>query len=68
MAGSLGELQSTNALLSGAEPGSDDDKLGNADCWVEVRANMKKPSGYLRRAGSKNTKTKIAKIPDLPYE
>ena len=70
MAGSLGELQSTNTLRSGvAEEGVDDEKLGNADCWIETRATLKRPGGYFRRSGSRNpTKTRIAKIPDIPYE
>jgi hypothetical protein len=66
MAASLGGLQSANALLSG-EKGADDTKLGNADCWIEVRENLKKPSGFLKRSGT-SSKQRIAKIPDLPYE
>lgn len=67
LAASLEELQSANALLAGGEQGQDDKRLGNADCWVEVRANLKSPSGYWQRKGSQS-KPRIAKIPDIPYE
>lgn len=50
LAGSLDELQSTNTLLAGGEKVKDDDRIGEADCWVEVRANLKSPSGFLKRA------------------
>ena len=69
LAASLEELQSSNALLTGQEPAKDDERVGKADCWVEVRANMKRPSGYWhRKAGTTPSKQKIAKIPDLPFE
>jgi hypothetical protein len=66
LAGSLETLQSTNVLLAGGEA-NDDKRIGNGDCWVEFKASIKRPSGYLR---SKNAsgKLKVAKVPDLPYE
>ena len=51
LAGSLDELQSTNTLLAGGEKSKDDDRIGVSDCWVEVRANLKSPSGFMRRRG-----------------
>ena len=51
LAGSLEELQSTNTLQAGGEKSKDDDRIGVADCWIEVRANLKSPSGFLRRPG-----------------
>jgi hypothetical protein len=30
-----------------------DDRIGKSDCWTEVRATLKSPSGFLKRsAGS----------------
>jgi hypothetical protein len=68
LAGSLDELQSTNVLLAGGEKAVDDDRIGKGDCWVELRANVKRPSGYLRTKKGGTVKQKIATIPDLPYE
>jgi hypothetical protein len=67
LAGSLEELQSTNTLLAGGGGGTanDDDRLGKADCWVEVRANIKRPFGFWHRSSSKK---RTAKAPNLPYE
>jgi hypothetical protein len=68
LAGSLDELQSTNILVSGAENVKSDDRIGNGDCWVEVRASLKRPSNFLQRTKSSTRRQKVAKIPDLPYE
>jgi len=68
LAGSLEELQSTNVLVSKGEEAQSDTRLGNGDCWVEVRANLKRPSKLLRRSKNSPGKQRIAKIPDLPYE
>ncbi len=69
LAASLEELQSSNTLLSGGEEAKEDHRVGKADCWVEVRANLKRPSGYFQRTGGTSpTKPRIANIPDLPYE
>ena len=67
LAASLEELQSSNILLAGGEQGKIDERLGKSDCWVEVRANLKRPSGYWQRKGGQS-KQRIAKIPDIPYE
>lgn len=67
LAGSLEELQSTNVLASTRE-GESDVRIGNGDCWVEVRANLRRPSKLLRRSKSSQGKQRIAKIPDIPYE
>lgn len=55
-----------------------DSMNGLGDCWVEFRANMKKPSGYLKNvlvsrnvnsiAGRRPSQKRIAKAPNLPYE
>jgi len=67
LAGSIDELQSTNILLAGGEEAKHDERIGNADCWVEERAKFKRPSGYL---WSKKTsrKQRIARIPNIPFE
>ena len=68
LAGSLDELQSTNILVSGGEKAKNDERIGHGDCWVEVRANLKRPSNYWQRSKKSSIKRKIAKIPDLPFE
>lgn len=77
LAGSLDELQNANVLLEGGKgteesKGKTDTMNGLGDCWVEFRANMKAPSGYIQRnsnvAVSKSKGNKVAKLPDLPYE
>jgi len=70
LAGSLDELQSSHVMSEGQHNGSDDtitadSKVNNSDCWVEVRSNMKRPSGFLKRFGSH---PRVAKPPQLPYE
>jgi hypothetical protein len=67
LAGSIDELQSTNTLLAGGggETANEDDRLGKADCWVEVRANIKRPWGFWHRSSSKK---RTAKPFNLPYE
>jgi 3-hydroxyacyl-CoA dehydrogenase len=54
LAGSLDELQSTLVMSDGK--GSDDEstvevdpKTNSADCWVEVRSNVKHPTGYRKQ-------------------
>jgi hypothetical protein len=69
LAASLDELQSANALLGDGQEGKDDERIGKADCWVEVRANLKRPSGFFRQERSRGpSKHRVAKIPDIPYE
>jgi hypothetical protein len=69
MAASLEELQSPNALLGDGLEGKHDERLGQGDCWVEVRANLKRPSGFFHRSGGlAPSKHRVAKIPDIPYE
>ena len=70
LAGSLDELQSSHVMSEGKHNGSDntitaDSKVNNSDCWVEVRSNMKRPSGFLKRFSSH---PRVAKPPQLPYE
>ena len=55
-----------------------DSMNGLGDCWVEFRANVKKPAGYLKNvlvsrtnsmtAGGAGKTSRIAKAPTLPYE
>ena len=72
LAASLDGLQNVNTLLQGGgvEQAKEDPRLGNGDCWIEVRANLKEPSGFWQRSAAKNKRSKhrIAKVPDLPYE
>ncbi|KAL7459614.1 hypothetical protein ACHAWC_011449 [Mediolabrus comicus] len=70
LAGSLDELQSSHVMSEGKHNGSEntitaDSKVNNSDCWVEVRSNMKRPGGFLKRFGSH---PRVAKPPQLPYE
>ena len=64
LAGSLEELQSTRVLGSKSQH-DDDPRTNNMDCWVEVRANLKRPSGYFQPS---KTTPRFAKAPDIPYE
>ncbi|KAL3936702.1 MAG: hypothetical protein SGARI_002444, partial [Bacillariaceae sp.] len=66
LAGSLPELQNSNILLASGEQVVDDDRIGKGDCWVEVRANLKQPAGFLRRSKTKAAPLKQANIPDIP--
>ena len=68
LAGSLHELQSTNILISGGEGVKRDERIGNGDCWVEVRASLKQPSKYWQRSKGRKISQKVAKISELPYE
>jgi len=69
LAASLDDLTSTNTLLGDGQVGKDDKRIGQADCWVEVRANLKKPSGFFHRGrGISPSKHRVAKAPDIPYE
>ena len=67
LAGALDDLQSTNTLLTGDETAKEDEKIGKADCWVELRANLKQPKGYLDRSRT-SAMPRRAKAPDLPFE
>mmetsp|Transcript_29259 Transcript_29259/g.52925 ORF Transcript_29259/g.52925 Transcript_29259/m.52925 type:complete len:244 (-) Transcript_29259:58-789(-) len=70
LASSLGELQNVNVLKGDIGTESEKDaRDNNMDCWVEFRANMRRPSGFMKRAVKGNGgKVKTAKAPDLPYE
>lgn len=57
-AGSLPELQ------RGGSNDATDALKNKGDCWVEFRANLRHPAGFMRR----RKPPRIAKIPDLPYE
>ena len=71
LAGSLDDLQNINVLVEGGKVSKarQDTMTGLGDCWVEFRANLKKPSGFLKRnPTSTDQRPKIAKAPDIPYE
>ena len=73
LAGSLLELQSENVLLEGGEGRharmKHDAMDGVGDCWVEFRANVKRPWGFIKKNYPTTGKvTKAVKAPDLPYE
>ena len=75
LAASLDDLQSSHVITEGNE-GTDKDferqidpKNLIADCWIETRANVKNPLGFLSKKWSaRSKKTIVAKPPDLPYE
>ncbi len=70
-ASSLSELQSQDVLLAKKES-SADPRTNNTDCWVEFRANLRHPLGFLPSSSFLSTASssppKIAKAPNLPYE
>jgi hypothetical protein len=67
LAASLNELQSTNTLLAGGEQAKDDDRILNGDCWIEVRATLKQPAGFLKKSlGSYSTTQRIANASRTP--
>lgn len=41
---------------------------GLGDCWVEFRANVKRPLGFLQGKSKRKAIPRTAKAPDLPYE
>ena len=41
---------------------------GLGDCWVEFRANIKRPLGFFDKKARTKTVQRTAKAPDLPYE
>ena len=66
-----------------AAPSRVDSMNGLGDCWVEFRANMKQPLGFLlgknrgrrtgglgmmKRVGGGGSVKRVAKAPDIPYE
>lgn len=72
LAGSLQELQNENVLLEGGDGRHErmkpDAKDGEGDCWVEFRANVKRPLGFMTRKSKTLYVTKVAKVPDIPYQ
>jgi len=72
LAGSLDDLQSAN-VLGGTDEGStgvrghSDAMNGLGDCWIEFRANCRKPSGFLNKGKNVSSK-RIVKAPSIPYE
>ena len=85
LAASLDELQSVNVMNEGSndgrnkskdsatsQEGGSDAMNGLGDCWVEFRANVKKPGGFFGQkggiAGGSRRKPEVAKAPDIPYE
>ena len=76
LAASLDDLQSSHVITEGNEDkdkGIDrdvDPKTLRADCWVETRANIKNPLGFLSKRWTLKSQSNpaVAKPPDLPYE
>lgn len=72
LAGSLAELQNKNVLLEGGvkshENAVSDPMNGVGDCWVEFRATIKQPSGFLKSSTKPPKPLKIAKAQAIPYE
>ncbi|KAL7546663.1 hypothetical protein ACHAWF_009996, partial [Thalassiosira exigua] len=65
LAASLTDLQSKHVVSEGQNQGVDS-RSGNGNCWVELRANVRRPAGFFRRLAP--TKVEVAKPPDVPYE
>ena len=74
LASSLAELQNVNVLLEGGKENKAtraqmDERVNVGDCWVEFRANMKRPLAFVnRRVKSGERVRRSAMAPDLPYE
>mmetsp|Transcript_10196 Transcript_10196/g.19089 ORF Transcript_10196/g.19089 Transcript_10196/m.19089 type:complete len:419 (+) Transcript_10196:3491-4747(+) len=79
MAGSLDDLQNVNVMVKGGNAQSSNDQVvasrtridslnGLGDCWVEFRANLKRPMGYFEGKSRRKSVQRTAKAPDLPYE
>jgi hypothetical protein len=79
MAGSLDDLQNVNVMVKGGNPQSVgenpaasptrvDSMNGLGDCWVEFRANLKRPMGYFEGKSRRKSVQRTVKAPDLPYE
>ena len=73
LASSLSELQSKDVLLSNTDSStSTDPRTNNTDCWVEFRANLRHPLGFisssLLSSNAPSNPPKIAKAPNIPYE
>ena len=69
LAGSLDDLQSSHVASDGNVTGDSlvkDEKIGNGDCWIELRSNVQRPLGFIKQF--KKKKQTIAKPPDLPFE
>ena len=69
LAGSLDDLQSSHVVSDGNVTGDSlvkDEKIGNGDCWIEMRSNVTQPLGFIKQF--KKKKQTIAKPPDLPFE
>jgi hypothetical protein len=73
LASSLGALQNTNVLLKGGKENKTtraqtDERANVGDCWVEFRANLRQPSGFVNRSRKSGRVRRVAKAPDLPFE
>jgi hypothetical protein len=79
MAGSLEDLQNVNVMVKGGKTQSSGEKSadspnrvdsmnGLGDCWVEFRANLKRPTGYFEGKSRRKSVQRTAKAPDIPYE
>ncbi len=73
---SNGTSGSTNTTSNSTRSAKVDSMNGLGDCWVEFRANMKHPLGFLhgmrrRQKGQRgvgSSTKRVAKAPDIPYE
>lgn len=74
LASSIAELQNVNVLLEGGKENKAtraqmDERVNVGDCWVEFRANMKRPLGFMNRIVKNGGRVRrSSKAPDLPYE
>jgi hypothetical protein len=51
-----------------SSPAKLDSMNGLGDCWMEFRANMKRPFGYFEGKSRRKVVQRTVKAPDLPYE
>jgi hypothetical protein len=73
LASSLSELQSQRVLLPETDVSTSvDSRTNSTDCWVEFRANLRHPLGFITSSSLLSTAhsdpPKVAKAPNLPYE
>jgi len=60
LAGSLDDLQSSHVVSDGNVTGDSsvkDEKIGNGDCWIEMRSNVKQPLGFIKQFKSQKKQT-----------
>lgn len=62
------KIDANDISSQGATKSRVDVMNGLGDCWVEFRANIKRPLGFFDKKARTKSIQRIAKAPDLPYE